>query len=173
MRSLKIVAALSGVALVGLSTLVAAPAHALDPATFTVTCNLPDADPDVYADIPIYAGQDAVLTFTPATCTGVYWSELNPALTDNTVAFAGTATYTIPAADILCDNEFEIVGADNAPYYQLTFTGCDAAPAAAPLPDTGIDATQAGLIAAGAGALAIAGVALGGLGVMANRRRKA
>lgn len=163
LTSLKFVAALSGAVLVGLSTLVATPAHALDPVTFAVTCDLPQGDPDVTADIPIYAGQDAVLTFTPATCEQVYWSELNPALTNN-VGFSGTATFTVPAADILCDNEFEVVGAANSPYYFLTFTGCDAAPAPAPaaesLPKTGVDAAQIGVMVAGAGLLTLAGAAL-------------
>jgi LPXTG-motif cell wall-anchored protein len=92
---------------------------------------------------------------------------MNPALNDNT-SLAGTGTVTIAAADVVCDNEWEIVLADGGTYYFPTFTGCEAAPAAAPepLPDTGIDAAALGLAAAG---LLAAGVAT----IVVVRRRNA
>jgi LPXTG-motif cell wall-anchored protein len=91
---------------------------------------------------------------------------MNPALNDNT-SLAGTGTVTIAAADVVCDNEWEVVMADGGTYYFLTFTGCEAAPAAAdPLPDTGVDATA--LVLAAAGLLA-AGVAT----IVVVRRRNA
>ena len=171
LRSLKIVAALSGVALVGLSTLVAAPAHALDPMTYTIDCSF-TSETDPHNEVPIYAGQDAVFTFSPATCQQAYWSMLNPALSDN-LSLSGTGSVTIAAADVLCDEEFEIVLADNNTYEYITLTGCEAAPAAEPLPDTGIDATQGGLLAAGAGVLALAGLALAGVALKTSRRHSA
>jgi hypothetical protein len=167
-RSRLIVSSLIGAGIVAASAFVAVPATALDPVIIDVNCALPGTD-DVYQDVPIYAGQDAVFNFSPATCTQAYWSMLNPALTDNTTTFVGTSTVTVAAADVLCDNELEIVTA-GTPYYYFTFTGCEAAPAAAPeaapLPDTGIDATALGLAAAG---LLAAGVAT----IVVVRRRNA
>lgn len=172
MRSRLIVSSLIGAGIVAASAFVAVPATALDPVIIDVNCALPGSD-DVYQDVPIYAGQDAVFNFSPATCTQAYWSMLNPALTDNTTTFVGTSTVVIAAAYVLCDNELEIVTAGTpagTPYYYFTFTGCEAAPAAAPeeapLPDTGIDATALGLAAAG---LLAAGVAT----IVVVRRRNA
>jgi LPXTG-motif cell wall-anchored protein len=174
MRSRLIVSSLIGAGIVAASAFVAVPATALDPVIIDVNCVLPGSD-DVYQDVPIYAGQDAVFNFSPATCTQAYWSMLNPALTDVVAgdALVGTSTTTVAAADVLCDNELEIVTAGTqagTPYYYFTFTGCEAAPAAAPeeapLPDTGIDATALGLAAAG---LLAAGVAT----IVVVRRRNA
>jgi hypothetical protein len=81
MRSRLIVSSLIGAGIVAASAFVAVPATALDPVIIDVNCALPGTD-DVYQDVPIYAGQDAVFNFSPATCTQAYWSELNPALTD-------------------------------------------------------------------------------------------
>ena len=170
MRSLRIVSALIGAGIIAATAFVATPAMALDHVTLDLNCALPGSD-DVYQDVPIYAGQDAVFNFSPATCTQAYWSDLNPALDNNTTTFVGTSTVTIAAADMICDNELEIVTAGTpgvgTPYYYITFTGCEAAPAAAdPLPDTGIDATALGLAAAG---LLAAGV----LTIVMVRRRNA
>jgi len=168
MRSLRIVSTLIGAGIVAATAFVAVPATALDPVIIDVNCALPGSD-DVYQDVPIYAGQDVVFNFSPATCTQAYWSLLNPALNDNT-SFVGTSTTTVAAADVLCDNELEIVTAGTpagTPYYYFTFTGCEAAPAAAePLPDTGIDTMALGLAAAG---LLAAGVAT----IVVVRRRNA
>ncbi len=163
MKSLKLVAALSGAALVGLTTLVAAPAHALEPMTYTVNCST--TGPDFYTDVPIYAGQDAVFNFSPATCQQAYWSMLNPALSDNT-SLSGTSSVTIAAADVICDAEFEFVLGNNDTYEYITLTGCEAAPApapapaTAPLPNTGVDASHIGVMVAGAGLLTLAGAVL-------------
>ena len=159
MKSLKLVAALSGAALVGLTTLVAAPAHALDPMTYTVNCAT--TGPDFDTEVPIYAGQDAVFTFSPATCLQAYWSMLNPALSDNS-SLSGTSSVTIAAADVICDREFEVVLGNNDTYEYITLTGCEAAPApaTAPLPNTGVDASHIGVMVAGAGLLTLAGAAL-------------
>jgi LPXTG-motif cell wall-anchored protein len=171
MRFRLIVSSLIGAGIVAASIAVPAmPAVALDPVTYTVDCSYSSpTDVDITEDIPIYAGQDAVFIFSPATCTQSYWSEMNPALNDNT-SLAGTGTVTIAAADVVCDNEWEIVLADGGTYYFPTFTGCEAAPAAAPeaapLPDTGIDASALGLAAAG---LLAAGVAT----IVVVRRRNA
>jgi LPXTG-motif cell wall-anchored protein len=173
MRFRLIVSSLIGAGIVAASIAVPAmPAVALDPVTYTVDCTYVADDVTTFdkeVDIPIYAGQDAVFTFSPATCTQSYWSEMNPALNDNT-SLAGTGTVTIAAADVVCDNEWEIVMADQVTYYFPTFTGCEAAPAAAPeeapLPDTGIDATTLGLAAVG---LLAAGVAT----IVVVRRRNA
>jgi LPXTG-motif cell wall-anchored protein len=159
MKSLQFVAALSGAVLVGLSTLVAAPAHALDPMTYTIDCSF-TSETDPHNEVPIYAGQDAVFTFSPATCQQAYWSMLNPALSNN-LSLSGTGSVTIAAADVLCDQEFEIVLADNNTYEYITLTGCEAAPAPADaLPNTGADASHIGVMLAGAGLLTLAGAAL-------------
>jgi LPXTG-motif cell wall-anchored protein len=168
MRSLRIVSTLIGAGIVGASIAVPAmPAVALDPVTYTVDCSY-SSETDITEDIPIYAGQDAVFVLSPATCQQSYWSEMNPALDDDTNGeLVGIGSVTIAAADVLCDNEWEMVMADSTTYYFLTFTGCEAAPAAAePLPDTGIDATALGLAAAG---LLAAGVAT----IVVVRRRNA
>ena len=171
MRSRLIVSSLIGAGIVAASIAVPAmPAVALDPVTYTIDCSYVADDVTTFdkeVDIPIYAGQDAVFVFSPATCTQSYWSEMNPALTNNT-SLAGTGTVTIAAADVVCDNEWEVVMADSGTYNFLTFTGCEAAPAAAPtpLPDTGIDAAALGLAAAG---LLAAGVAT----IVVVRRRNA
>jgi LPXTG-motif cell wall-anchored protein len=173
MRFRLIVSSLIGAGIVAASVAVPAmPAVALDPVTYTVDCTYVADDVTTFdkeIDIPIYSGQDAVFTFSPATCTQSYWSEMNPALNDST-SLAGTGTVTIAAADVVCDNEWEIVMADQVTYNFLTFTGCEAAPAAAPeaapLPDTGIDATALGLAAAG---LLAAGVVT----IVVVRRRNA
>jgi LPXTG-motif cell wall-anchored protein len=170
MRSRRIVSTLIGAGIVAASIAVPAmPAAALDPVTYTLDCTIDDS---VIESIPIYEGQDAVFTFSPATCSRAYWSDLNPALLNN-LSFAGTATFTIDAADILCDAEFVIYDDETSESYDLTFTGCGVAPAevseapaAAPLPDTGIDATALGLAAAG---LLAAGVAT----IVVVRRRNA
>jgi LPXTG-motif cell wall-anchored protein len=175
MRSRLIVSSLIGAGIVAASIAVPAmPAVALDPVTYTIDCSYVADDVatfDKEVDIPIYAGQDAVFVFSPATCKQSYWSEMNPALENDTLGeLVGTASVTIAAADVLCDNEWDVVMGDNATYNFLTFTGCEAAPAAAPeaapLPDTGIDATALGLAAAG---LLAAGVAT----IVVVRRRNA
>jgi len=163
MRSLRIVSALIGAGLVVATAFVAVPATALDPLTYTVDCTVSGAD--VYEDVPIYAGQDAVFNFSPATCTQAYWQDLNPAL-NNDLSLSGTASTTVAAADVTCGNQLEIVLADSSTYLYLTFTGCDAAPAADPLPDTGIDATPLGFGAIG---LLAAGV----ITMLIMRRRNA
>lgn len=184
MRSLRVVASFIGAGIVAATTVVAVPATALPPwtpyTTHTVECDL-FAGSSV--DIPIYEEQGAVITFSPATCRSANWSALGTGLPDNN-SLSGTATFTIEAADIACDNGVFIVGDGSGPggneYTFLTFVECYAAPAgapeapaAAPLPDTGIDATQAGLLAAGAGVLALAGLALAGVALKTNRRHGA
>ena len=164
MRSFHVVSTLFGAALVAATIYVAVPASALDPLTYTVNCSI--VGTDVKEDVPIYAGQDAVFTFSPATCTQAYWSYMNPALSDD-LALSGTGSVTIAAADVICDSEFEFVMADSSTYYYLTFTGCGTAPAPAdPLPDTGINATALGLAATG---LLAAGVVT----MVIKRRRSA
>jgi LPXTG-motif cell wall-anchored protein len=172
MRSRRIISTLIGAGIVAASTVVAVPAVALPAWTpytsWTVEC---DMMMGTSTEVPIYEAQGAVLTFNPATCTSANWSALNTGLPDNT-SLSGTATFTIEAEDIACDNTVFIWGDEGGPgvgtYYQaLEFTGCDAAPSggpggqtggpeAAPLPDTGIDATALSLAAAG---LLAAGVA--------------
>ena len=177
MRSRRIISTLIGAGIVAASTVVAVPAVAL-PAwtpytTHTVDCAM-FSSPST--DIPIYAGQGAVITFSPATCRSANWSGLGTGLSDNT-SLSGTATFTIEAEDIACGRGVFIVGDGSGPgeneYEYLTFSGCEAAPAgapeapeAAPLPDTGIDATALGLAAAG---LLAAGVAA----IVVVRRRNA
>ena len=167
MRSLRLVSSLIGVGVVAATTFIAAPAMALDPLTYNVDCTI--SGPDVYVDQPIYAGQDAIFNFSPATCTQAYWQDLNPALINNN-ALSGTASTTVAAADVTCGNQLEIVLADASTYLYLTFTGCEAAPAeAAPaeagaLPNTGLDASALGL-----GALGL--LAAGAITMLAIRRR--
>jgi len=176
MRSRLIVSSLIGAGLVAASVAVPAmPAAALDPVTYTIDCTI---DAGVTESIPIYQGQDAVFTFSPAGCNRAYWSALNPALSDmnasSTPAFSSRSSITIAAADIICGNSFDIYDDAYDESYYLTFTGCgvapaevpEAAPEAAPLPDTGIDATALGLAAAG---LLAAGVAT----IVVVRRRNA
>jgi LPXTG-motif cell wall-anchored protein len=102
---------------------------------------------------------------------------LNPALSNmnasSTPPFSSRSSITIAAADIICGNSFDIYDDAYDESYYLTFTGCGVAPAAAPetpgaapLPDTGIDATALGLAAAG---LLAAGVAT----IVVVRRRNA
>jgi len=183
MRSRRIVSSLIGAGLVAASVAVPAmPAAALDPVSYTIDCTI---EAGVTESIPIYQGQDAVFTFSPAGCNRAYWSALNPALSDmnasSTPAFSSRSSITIAAADIICGNSFDIYDDAYDESYYLTFTGCgvapaevpeapasgpEAAPEAAPLPDTGIDATALGLAAAG---LLAAGVAT----IVVVRRRNA
>jgi LPXTG-motif cell wall-anchored protein len=170
MRSLRIASTLIGAALVAATAFVAVPATALDPVTYDVNCADTDTV-DVTADIPVYTGQDAIITFTPATCSAAFWSMLNPALSDVTGgALSGTSSHTIPYSDIVIGNQFEIhhpTPSDGDTIYMLTFTDAGTPPASAdPLPDTGIDATALGLAAAG---LLAAGV----LTMVIKRRRNA
>jgi LPXTG-motif cell wall-anchored protein len=162
MRSLRLVSSLIGVGVVAATTFIAAPAMALDPLTYNVDCTI--SGPDVYVDQPIYAGQDAIFNFSPATCTQAYWQDLNPALSNDS-ALSGTASTTVAAADVTCGNQLEIVLADASTYLYLTFTGCEAAPAeAGALPNTGLNASALGL-----GALGL--LAAGAITVVAIRRR--
>jgi LPXTG-motif cell wall-anchored protein len=189
MRSRRIISTLIGAGIVAASTVVAVPAVALPAWTpytsYTVEC---DMIMGISTEVLIYEAQGAVLTFNPATCTSANWSALNTGLPDNT-SLSGTATFTIEAEDIACDRTVFIYGDGGGPgvgtYYQaLVFRGCDAAPSggpggqtggsegqsgapeAAPLPDTGIDATALGLAAVG---LLAAGVAT----IVVVRRRNA
>lgn len=164
MRSRRIVTSLIGAGIVAASIAVPAmPAAALDPVTYAIDCSIAAG---VTESIPIYQGQDAVFTFSPAGCDRAYWGSLNPALSNmnssSTPPFSSRTSITITAADIICGNSFDIYDDGYDESYYLTFTGCGVAPAevpaAAPLPDTGLDATQAGLLAVGAGAAALAGV---------------
>jgi LPXTG-motif cell wall-anchored protein len=177
MRSRRIISTLIGAGIVAASTVVAVPAAAV-PAwtpytTYTVECAMFTGSS---TDLFIYEGQGVVITFSPATCRSANWSGLGTGLPDNN-SLSGTATFTIEAADIACDNGVFIVGDGSGPggneYESLTFIECEAAPAgapeapaAAPLPDTGIDATALGLAAAG---LLAAGVAT----IVVVRRRNA
>ena len=180
MRSRRIVSSLIGAGIVAASIAVPAmPAVALDPVTYAIDCTI---EASVTESIPIYQGQDAVFTFSPAGCNRAYWSSLNPALSDmnasSTPPFSSRSSITIAAADIICGNSFDIYDDAYDESYYLTFTGCGVAgapeaPAAAPLPDTGIDATQVGLLAAGAGVLALAGFALAGVALKTSRRHSA
>jgi LPXTG-motif cell wall-anchored protein len=169
MRFLRAVPALIGAGIIAATAFVATPAMALDPVTYAIDCTI---EASVTESIPIYEGQDAVFTFSPATCSRAYWSGLNPAL-PNQNPLSGTATKTIAAADIICGNSFDIYDDAYDESYSLTFTGCGTAPepepetpAAAPLPDTGIDATALGLASAG---LLAAGVVT----IVVVRRRNA
>ena len=175
MRSRLIVSSLIGAGIVAASIAVPAmPAVALDPVTYTIDCTI---GAGVTESIPIYQGQDAVFTFSPAGCDRAYWNSLNPALSNmnasSTPPFSSRSSITIAAADIICGNSFDIYDDAYDESYYLTFTGCGVAPAAAPetpgaapLPDTGIDATALGLAAAG---LLAAGVAT----IVVVRRRNA
>jgi LPXTG-motif cell wall-anchored protein len=172
MRSLRIVSTLIGAGIVAASiTVPAMPAVALGPVTYAIDCTIQSS---VTESIPIYQGQDAVFTFSPVGCNRAYWSALNPALSDmnasSTPPFSSRSSITIAAADIICGNSFDIYDDGYDESYYLTFTGCGVAPAeapaAAPLPDTGLDATAFGLAAAG---LLAAGVAT----IVVVRRRNA
>jgi LPXTG-motif cell wall-anchored protein len=184
MRSRRIISTLIGAGIVAATTVGAVPAVAL-PAWTPYTTHTVDCDmfSSPSTDIPIYAGQGAVITFSPATCRSANWSGLGTGLSDNN-SLSGTTTVTIEADSIACGLGVFIVGDGSGPggneYEFLTFSGCEAAPAgapeapaAAPLPDTGIDAMQAGLLAAGAGVLALAGLALAGVALKTNRRHSA
>ena len=176
MRSRLIVSSLIGAGIVAASAFVATPAMAVEPLTYVVDCSTSHVV-GVTEDIPVYAGQDVIFSFTPATCTDAYWSSLNPALSDVVGdALLGTASTTILYSDIIFGNEFEIYHTlpttpnETDVTYMLTFTDAGdapaAAPEAAPLPDTGIDATALGLAAVG---LLAAGVAT----IVVVRRRNA
>jgi LPXTG-motif cell wall-anchored protein len=163
MRSHVIFSSLIGVGLLAASTLVTTPAFAVTPLTYDVNCDGSHTT-DVTEDIPVFVGQDVVFTFTPATCKEVFWSWMNPALTDVTGgALVGTSTVTIPYADIIFGNEFELnheTTSNGDTIYFLTFTDGGPAPApaeagATPLPNTGFDASALtlgalGLLSAGA-----------------------
>jgi LPXTG-motif cell wall-anchored protein len=149
---------------------------AVEPLTYVVDCSTNHVV-DVTEDIPVYTGQDVIFSFTPATCSQAFWSSINPALSDVTNdALLGTASTTILYSDIIFGNSFEIyhtlptTPSATDVIYMLTFTDAGdapaAAPEAAPLPDTGIDATALGLAAAG---LLAAGV----LTIVMVRRRNA